>query len=47
MGYKLTEYTNLNKWFEKLHSLPSFEENLEGSEVLAEIVNSCYDEPVY
>lgn len=47
MGYNLTDYPNLKKWFEKLHSLPSFDENLSGAKALADIVKTVYENPAY
>lgn len=43
MGYNLSEYPNLKNWFERLHSIPSFDENLAGAQVLATAVKSVYE----
>lgn len=46
-GYDLSAYEHLNKWFENLHSLPYFEENLAGAEVIADKLKSAFDGPLY
>jgi glutathione S-transferase len=46
-GYILSEYPNLDKWFARVQSLPSFEENKSGAEALANIMKSLSDEPAY
>jgi len=47
MGYDMSEYSNLNKWYEMLKSLPDFEENLDGAKYLAGILKDLVDEPMY
>lgn len=47
MGYDLSDFPNLKKWYEKLHSLPGFKENQSGARVLADIVRNVYQNDVY
>jgi hypothetical protein len=47
MGYELSNYSNLNKWFTKLQSLPSFDENRAGAKAITDYIKSITDEPFY
>lgn len=47
MGYNLSEYPDLSKWYEKLHSLPGFDENLAGAKGLADLTRSLADDTLY
>lgn len=47
MGFNLTEYPDLNKWFERMHSLPGFDENQAGAKGLADLVRSIIDGTIY
>jgi hypothetical protein len=47
MGYNFTEFNDLNKWFEKLQSLPGFEENEAGAKYLADYMKSKVEDTLY
>lgn len=47
MGYDLTVYPNLKTWYEKLQTLPSFDEQLSGAKALASMVKSVYENTAY
>lgn len=40
MGYDLTEFSKLNKWYEKLQTLPGMDENNAGAKMLAGMLKS-------
>lgn len=46
MGYDLSEYVNLKKWFESLHVLPGFDENRAGAKASADRVRSVYSNSI-
>jgi hypothetical protein len=47
MGYNLTEYSQLNQWYKRLQSLPSFEENLSGAKFLADLMRKVVDDALF
>ena len=44
MGFDLSELPDLKSWYEKLHCVPGFEENLKGAKVLADVLRKCYED---
>lgn len=48
MGYNLTGYTNLNKWFEKMQKLEGYAENEAGAKALSGLMKGVVgDETLY
>lgn len=42
MGYNLSEYENLDRWYSKMQKLPGFDENESGAKALAGILKVVY-----
>jgi glutathione S-transferase len=43
----LSNYSNLNKWYLSLQSLPKFDENLAGAKMLADLVKGIVGGPLF
>jgi glutathione S-transferase len=41
MGLNLSQFKNLNQWHEQMKKLPGFDENLEGSKTLVEMLGGA------
>lgn len=46
-GYDLSPYPDLKKWYERLHSMPSFDECLKGAKVFADLMRKCYEDQLF
>jgi hypothetical protein len=42
MGYNITEYEHLSRWYNKMQSLSAFEENQAGAKALADFAKMVY-----
>ena len=46
-GENFNQFPNLKNWFERCKNLPGFDENLEGSQALAESVRNHLEEEIW
>lgn len=47
MGYEMSDYSNLKKWYGKIQSLPHFEENENGAKYLAGAMKGLVKESLF
>lgn len=47
MGFELNKYPKLNKWHQRMESIPGFEENVQAAHGLAQYIKSKYGGKIF